>query len=211
MNQQVNSLKSAIRLGKRHAVKATQKATQNSSTILFLRELFAHPAAAGAPWPSSRHLGKRMAAPVALDGQGLVIEVGAGTGVITQALLDRGVGAERLLVVERSPLLFEHLRKRFPHLRVVLGDAAQLQTMIPDGAKIDALVSSVPLRSLPFMESEAIVAHWQETMPTGTLLVQFTYALTGPLRHLSARLKPGHTSIAWRNFPPARVVCFEFG
>ena len=210
MNQQVNSLMSAIRLGKRHAVRATQNATRNSSTLLFLRELFTNPASAGAPWPSSRYLGKHMAAPVAPEGQGLVIEVGAGTGVVTQALLDRGVAAERLLVVERSPLLFEYLRKRFPDLRVVLGDAAELQAMIPEGATVDALVSSVPLRSLPFLESEAIVTHWQAILPKGTVLVQFTYALRGPLRHLSARFPRRHTTIAWRNFPPARVVCFEF-
>lgn len=171
-----------------------------------MRELLVNPAAAGAPCPSSRPLAKKMAEAVPLDGKGLIVEVGAGTGVVTQALLDRGIAAHRLLIVERSPLLFAHLCRRFPNLNVLLGDAALLASMIPDGQSIDALVSGVPLRSLPFKDSEAIAAHWHGLLLSGTTVVQFTYALRGPLRHLSARFAQHSSEIAWLNFPPARVV-----
>jgi phospholipid N-methyltransferase len=78
--------------------------------------------------------------------------------------------------------------------------------MIPDGQRIDALVSGVPLRSLPFKDSEAIVAHWRRLLLSCTTLVQFTYALRGPLRHLSGRFLEHSREIAWLNFPSARVV-----
>lgn len=182
---------------------------RTTGPLLFLRELFSNPAAAGAPWPSSRQLGAKMAAGIPESGSGLVVELGAGTGVVTQALLDHGVEMERLLIIERSPVLFEYLRKRFPQLRVVLADAADCRDLIPAGTPIDAVISSIPLRSLPFEKSEAIVNHWRNLAPRGTRLVQFTYALRGPLRHLSSRFNVHDTEIAWFNFPPARVVSFE--
>jgi len=89
-----------------------------------------------------------MANAVPKSGEGLVVEVGAGTGVVTEALLERGIPVHRLLVIEKSPLLCEYLSRRFPHLKVIQGDAALLASMLPTGATIDALVSGVPLRSL---------------------------------------------------------------
>lgn len=198
----MNSLLAAMR---RHKI-TVLKGAHDLGPLLFMREVFVNPAAAGAPCPSSRPLAKKMADAVPLDGEGLIVEVGAGTGVVTQALLDRGIAAHRLLIIEKSPLLFAHLRQRFPHINVLLGDAALLASMIPDGQRIDALVSGVPLRSLPFKESEAIVVHWRRLLLAGTTLVQFTYALRGPLRHLSGRFVEHSSEIAWLNFPPARVV-----
>jgi len=102
-----------------------------------MRELLVNAAAAGAPCASSRPLAKKMTDAVPLGGEGLIVEVGAGTGVVTQALLDRGTAAHRLLIVERAPLLFAHLCRRFPNLNVLLGDAALLALTIPDEQSID--------------------------------------------------------------------------
>ncbi|WP_083657825.1 class I SAM-dependent methyltransferase [Herbaspirillum camelliae] len=184
---------------------------QNVGPLLFIRELFSNPATTGAPWPSSRQLGIKMAAAMPVGGSGLIVELGAGTGVVTQALLDHGVEPERLLIVERSQVLFEYLQKRFPQLRVVLADAADCRDFIPASIKIDAIVSSIPLRSLPFEDAETIVSQWCKLAPHGAWLVQFTYALWGPLRHLSSRFAFQDSAIAWLNFPPARVVLFKIG
>jgi len=205
MQGQRNSVLSLLRRQKN----ITFALVRCAGPLLFLRELLSNPAATGAPWPSSRQLGAKMAAGIPKGGSGLIVELGAGTGVVTQALLDHGVKPHRLLVIERSPALFEYLRECFPELRVVLADAADCRDLIPAGTRIDALVSSIPLRSLPFEESEAIVEHWCKLAPRGTRLVQFTYALRGPLRHLSSRFVAYDTAIAWLNFPPARVVSFE--
>jgi phosphatidylethanolamine/phosphatidyl-N-methylethanolamine N-methyltransferase len=199
----VNLLLAALR---QHKINAVLRRAYDSGPSLFMRELLVNPAAAGAPCPSSHPLAKKMADAVPLGGEGLIVEVGAGTGVVTQALLDRGIAAHRLLILEKSPSLFSYLCRRFPNLKVLLGDAALLASMIPDGQSIDALVSGVPLRSLPFEDSEAIVAHWSRLLLPGTTLVQFTYALRGPLRHLSGRFAEHSSEIAWLNFPPARIV-----
>ena len=66
-----------------------------------------------------------------------------------------------------------------------------------------------PCDRYPFEQSQAIVAHWRNLLAPGTILVQFTYALYGPLRHLTDGFLQRASDIAWRNFPPARVVSLE--
>jgi phospholipid N-methyltransferase len=174
--------------------------------LVFFREALLHPWSAGAIFPSSRRLAEAMARPVPLAGTGPVVELGAGTGAVTQALLDRGVRPERLLVVERAPALAAHLRARFPQLRIIEGDARNLSSFLTDPGRIDAVVSSVPLRSLPYAESRSMVAHWCSILPTGTLLIQFTYALYGPPRHLSHEFVELSSEVTWLNLPPARIL-----
>ncbi|MFL9959295.1 methyltransferase domain-containing protein [Paraburkholderia nemoris] len=150
-----------------------------------------------------------MARMVPVKGTGLVVELGAGTGTITQALLDHGIQADRLLVIERSAALATHLRSRFPQLRIIQGDAGNLGDFLPTDTPIDAVVSGVPLRSLPYAESRAIVEHWRAVLPAGTLILQFTYALSGPLRHLTNGFIVLASEIIWLNFPAARLVALE--
>jgi phosphatidylethanolamine/phosphatidyl-N-methylethanolamine N-methyltransferase len=82
--------------------------------------------------------------------------------------------------------------------------------LLPRGSRIDAIVSSLPLRSLPAREASAIVAQWGALVREGGIVIQFTYALrdTG---HLSL---PGFlqcaNDIVWTNFPPARVLALEY-
>ncbi|WP_322995786.1 class I SAM-dependent methyltransferase [Castellaniella sp.] len=182
---------------------------QTSSPVIFLREWLARPGTVGAVWPSSRQLACRMADQVPLSGDGLVIELGAGTGVVTQALLDRGISAGRLWVVERSPTFVQHLRHRFPALTVVGGDAANLESLLPTNKKIDAIVSSLPLRSLPPDVVSAIVQQWRTCLAPDGRLVQFTYALWGQNTELLAGFIPEPSHFAWLNTPPARVCVYR--
>jgi phospholipid N-methyltransferase len=88
---------------------------QRSALWLFVREIiFAPTISVGAIWPSSGRLAKHLAAQVPLPSKGLILELGAGTGVVTQALIERGVNPERLVVVERHPPYVQFLRAHFP-------------------------------------------------------------------------------------------------
>src|SRR5437762_12621258 len=95
---------------------------EEEAAIFFTRWL-RPPHRIGAVAPSSRFLARAMAKQVDIRGPDMVIELGGGTGSVTKALLDAGVPAERLIVVERDARLYKMLRRRFPQLRVVLGDA----------------------------------------------------------------------------------------
>lgn len=183
-------------------------AAASASPGLFLREWVASPGGVGAIWPSSRRLADTMSARIPLQGDGLVVELGAGTGTVTQALLDKGISVGRLRVVERSPAFVQHLRKRFPAATVVHGDAADLSALLPEGIPVDAIVSSLPLRSLPAPDVKAILAQWGIVIRPGGLLVQFTYALHGQAPTLNEHFVQCPDRLVWRNLPPARVMTF---
>ncbi|MFV0284680.1 MAG: class I SAM-dependent methyltransferase [Castellaniella sp.] len=177
---------------------------------LFLRELLDAPAGVGAVWPSSMRLARDMAARIDPGGAGLVVELGAGTGVVTQALLDRGVSADRLRVVERSPAFVRHLRQRFPGLVILQGDAARLSDVLEaDQAcrPVDGIVSSLPLRSLAPDVVSAVLDQCRMLLRPGCPLVQFTYMLRGlPAVGLSEGFLVRHGPVVWANLPPARVI-----
>ena len=176
---------------------------------VFLREWLRHPAKVGAVWPSSDRLARRMAACVPRSGDGLVVELGAGTGCVTRALLEHGIRADRLLVVERSPDFVQHLRSRFPSLKVLHGDARRLSDLVPTAVRVDAIVSSLPLRSLSQDDAWQIVAQWQQVLRRGGCAVQFSYDLRNRLRHEPSGLKQRSSHVVWANVPPARVFTLE--
>jgi phospholipid N-methyltransferase len=138
------------------------------------------------------------------------VELGGGTGAVTRALLQQGIAPGRLTVVERSSAFVRHLRARFPGVTILQGDAAKLGELLPRDCRIDAIVSSLPLRSLPAGEALAIVAQWGALVGEGGIVIQFTYALrdTGYLS-LPGFLRRAN-DIVWANCPPARVLALEY-
>lgn len=181
-----------------------------TALALFAREILVNPRAMGAACPSAPALASGMAAQVSLDRDGLVIELGGGTGAVTAALLSRGVPPWKLVVVERSPTLASHLRQRFAHLRVIQGDAAQLLHLLGrPQPRLNSIVSSLPLRSLHPATTRAIVHQLQNALESGGRLVQFTYDLRGTRPRLLPGFRRVSSKIIWSNLPPARLEVFE--
>ena len=176
-----------------------------SSVLALWQEFLQHPISVGAVLPSSPWLAQAIAAAVPLDSQALIVEIGAGTGAVTRALLARGIAPSRLLVVERSAKLCKLLRHRFPYLVVVHGDAAELTRWVGPQDTVCAIVSSLPLRSLPDATVTVIAAQMHELLATDGMLVQFTYGWVGasPLQTLGFERYKAYWE--WRNIPPARI------
>lgn len=173
----------------------------------FVRAWVRDPAAVGAICPSSDRLALQIAQQVELGAEGWVVELGAGTGAVTAALLRHGVRPERLVVIERSACLVRHLRRRFPQLRVILGDAAQGSALI-DHEAVAALVSGLPLRSLPADQVALITQKWSTAAGPHLRIIQFTYALRGASAWGAAGMKRAAVQTVWINLPPARVEVF---
>lgn len=183
-----------------------------ASLALFARELLANPRAMGAACPSMPALAGCMASRVPLHQEGLIVELGGGTGAVTAALLRHGIPPWKLVVVERSPTLAGHLHQRFPHVRIVQGDAAHLAQLLDHDHRargIGSIVSSLPLRSLQPAVTRAISHQFEILLEPGGLLVQFTYDLRGARHRLLPRFRRLSSKIVWRNLPPARVEVFE--
>lgn len=178
---------------------------------LFLGRWLKAPHRIGAVAPSSRFLARAMAREVDVRHAALVVELGGGTGSITRALLAAGLAPERLVVVERDERLYRLLRTRFPAVRVVQGDAAQLVRLLrPLGVNAAAaVVSSLPLLSMPKRLRRRIVEQCFALLGEGGKLVQFTYGLASPLPARDFPLAGKVAARVWRNFPPAFVWRFE--
>jgi phosphatidylethanolamine/phosphatidyl-N-methylethanolamine N-methyltransferase len=187
-----------------------------AGTALFLKRWLRRPFATGAVVPSGRLLADAMAraARTAIDGRpGHVVELGAGTGEVTKALLAAGIAADRLVLVERDPEFATFLRRHFDGPRILEGDAARLPRLLGEHglSPVAAVVSSLPLLSLPADLVEGIVAGAFEALPRGGALVQFTYGPKPPIpRALRERLHLDgtHGPRIWRNVPPAVVWTF---
>lgn len=182
---------------------------KTSTLVLFAREILSRPREIGAACPSSPILGKAMAKALPLPIKGMVIELGAGTGTITAALLARGIPPNKLLILERSPNLVKHLRRKFPQLTIIEGDAALLSSYLPQQTSVMAIVSGLPLRSLPAPLVKDIINQINQLLSGDGVLIQFTYDLRGKWFEQHYRqFRRLQSFIVWRNLPPARVDVF---
>lgn len=179
--------------------------------VKFLKTWARRPLTTGAVSPSGRALADAMAARVDPDWPGLVVELGPGTGAVTAALLRRGVAPERLIAVEFNPVFAEHLRRRFPGIKVVEGDAYALETLLArhGGGAVAAVVSSLPLFTRPPMTRLNLLVQAMSVMPAGHPFIQFSYALVPPVRADVRRWTLEVSDWVLFNLPPARVWTYR--
>ena len=164
----------------------------------------------GAVAASSGPLARAMARQVNPNRPGLVVELGGGTGSITEALLERGIAPNRLVIVERHPRLHALLQQRFPSAIVLQGDAAHLRQLLAGrGLRgVRAVVSGLPLLAMGEAQQKAIVDSAMDVLSPGGRLVQFSYGPACPLpqklrKELGVRAR-SVANVLW-NLPPARV------
>lgn len=177
---------------------------------LFVSRWLRNPLRTGAVLPSSPALGKLMASHVDPDKPGKVIELGGGTGAITLALIERGIEAKRLVVVELDDRLQLSLKQRFPDVEVLHTDAAHLkQEMDAHSLGLaSTVVSSLPLINMPAYQQGVVLDQAFASMAEDGVFVQYTYGPTCPVRRGLLRnrgLKAMQAGKAWLNVPPARV------
>jgi phospholipid N-methyltransferase len=172
----------------------------------FLRGWIRNPLAMGALAPSGKSLAKLMAKDVAPGAK--VVELGAGTGTVTTALLDNGVAAADLYLVERDPQFVKILERRFPRCHVVAADALELDQLFDATAAFDFVISGLPLLCFsPDKRYRFLQQALQMLKPNGALH-QFTYAGRCPVdRDMRAlfRVDSMLLGIAPLNLPPGFV------
>ncbi|MBO7521281.1 MAG: methyltransferase domain-containing protein [Opitutales bacterium] len=182
-----------------------------SDIFTFSSRFFSKPRFTGSILPSSRFLGKKMAFLANPDSQKITVELGPGTGAITSQILKSGVPQENLHCVEFDSRLCAIIKRRFPKVNVINASAENLREIFAGReAQISAIVSSLPLLSLPKELVEKIIFQIQEVLPSGSRFVQFTYNLNrrpdsigfSKMRHLAC-------AKVYLNLPPARVDAFE--
>jgi phospholipid N-methyltransferase len=178
--------------------------------LLVLKELALNPRGMGALCPSSAMLAKEMASavPLRVKPNDVFIEIGAGTGPVTAALLQRGIPSDRLIVIEKSPALAECLASRFPQINVSCRGAERMSECLKGDERVRAIVSSLPFRSLPRKVSFSIMAEIERVLAPRGLFIQFTYALAGTMRYIPPGFKKLRSNIVFLNIPPAKVEVY---
>jgi phosphatidylethanolamine/phosphatidyl-N-methylethanolamine N-methyltransferase len=200
----------------RHASASGPRAPLRAAWWTFLLQWLKNPLRVSSVTPSGHQLASMMANAMPANAC-RVVELGAGTGAITGALLGRGVAPANLLIVEMNAVLHDLLRRSFPLAQVVCGDATQLETMVAGShafaaRPVDAVVSSLGLLAMPKSVQHDILAAAFAVLRPGGVFVQYTYGLSMPLAdevREQLGLRCERIGCAWRNLPPARVFVYR--
>jgi phosphatidylethanolamine/phosphatidyl-N-methylethanolamine N-methyltransferase len=180
---------------------------------VFIREWLANPQRTGAVAPSSPQLGAAMARWLPRNPDSYVLELGPGTGAVTDALLKYGLREDRLIGIDNNPALANILRKRFPQAHMITGDAWDLDTLIADlplqVSSVGAVISSLPLMNFPKEQADALAQKIRGILEPRGRWVQYTYHIMRDRSRGGEDFRLIASKIVWFNLPPARVSVYQ--
>jgi phosphatidylethanolamine/phosphatidyl-N-methylethanolamine N-methyltransferase len=193
------------------SVRALKKPPRLDDEVRFLRSWIEKPLHMGAVMPSGRVLARTMAQYVNIDSSEPVVELGPGTGAITNALIEHGVDQKRLVLVEYNPGFCALLRDRYPHAKVVHGDAYALRDSLWNvlSAPASAVVSGLPLVTKPMLTRLKLIRDAFVALAPGAPFVQFTYSVAPPIPKSLPGVSTEASERIWMNLPPARVWVYR--
>jgi phosphatidylethanolamine/phosphatidyl-N-methylethanolamine N-methyltransferase len=179
--------------------------------IRFFKGWIDRPKAVGSIVPTSSYTARRMASVVDPQSGLPVLEIGPGTGVITRAILQRGIDPGSLYAVEYSPEFVRHLRRAFPRVNVIEGDAFALDRTLGGqaGLRFDSVVSGVPLLNFPVPRRVAYVEDLLDRIPWGRPVVQLTYGPKSPVPPGLGDYTVEHLDFVIRNIPPTQLWVYR--
>ncbi|MDB5485905.1 MAG: pmtA [Tardiphaga sp.] len=195
------------------SARALKKPLRLDDEVRFLRSWIEKPLHMGAVMPSGKLLARTMANYVDASATGPVVELGPGTGAITNALIEHGIDQKRLVLVEYNPAFCVLLRDRYPQATVLQGDAYKLRDTLWNvlDAPASAVVSGLPLVTKPMLTRMKLIRDAFAMLSPAAPFIQFTYSVAPPI----PKSLPGVTTEAseriWMNLPPARVWVYRKG
>jgi phosphatidylethanolamine/phosphatidyl-N-methylethanolamine N-methyltransferase len=193
------------------SARALKKPLRLDDEVRFLRSWIEKPLHMGAVMPSGRLLARTMAQYVDIASNDPVVELGPGTGAITNALIEHGVDQKRLVLVEYDPGFCALLRDRYPQATVVQGDAYTLRDSLWNvlSARASAIVSGLPLVTKPMLTRLRLIRDAFATLAPGAPFVQFTYSVVPPIPKSLPGISTEASERIWMNLPPARVWVYR--
>ncbi|HYZ08651.1 MAG TPA: methyltransferase domain-containing protein [Pseudonocardiaceae bacterium] len=183
-----------------------------ADATVFLREFVRAPLLTASVVPSSRVLADHIAAPVPLQGDPVVVELGPGTGTITSAIQRRLGGRGRHLAVELNPRLAAVVQQRCPEVEVICADVAELPGILAEHRlTADVIVSALPWAALRTTHPRSLPSVLADVLTEDGVLCQLGYAATRwapPARRQLVNLRLAFEQVQvsppiWRNLPPA--------
>ena len=181
-------------------------------TLIFAREIVRKFRTTGAIAPSGSALARAMARRVGRPGPGdVILELGPGTGVFTRELVKQFPN-NKVIALEVNEAFADRVEKTNPTATVVRGCASKLSEHLTklgiDPAHVFAVVSGLPLLSLPKDLGRAILESITGILAPGRKYVQFTYSARAWRKFAIPGFEPQPQERVWRNVPPAIVMSF---
>ena len=179
--------------------------------LKFFKGWIDKPRAVGSIVPTSSITAARMASIVDTKSGLPVLEVGPGTGVITKAILKRGVKPATLYTVEYSHDFVTHLRRNYPGVNVIEGDGFNLDDTLGDmrDTMFDSVVSGVPLLNFPVARRVAYLENLLKRIPHGRPVVQLTYGPKSPIPPGLGNYTVERFHFILRNIPPTQLWIYR--
>ena len=149
-----------------------------NENIEFLQAFLKNPTKVGSIAPSSPELARVMLEGIKPDANNVVIELGVGTGAITKFLEELVPDNRSLLGIELDEGLVRLLRKSFPDLNIVCGNAAETSEIHERSGlgKVSYIISCLPFVSLPSEIRDGVLADIDKFMQKGCLFRTLQYA-----------------------------------
>ena len=180
--------------------------------LKFFRGWMDKPRAVGSIVPTSNVTARKMASVINPDSGLPVLELGPGTGVITRAILARGIRPQDLWSIEYSADFIEHLRSNMPGVNFIHGDAFDLDATLPEGGMVfDSIISGVPLLNFPVEQRVRYVEDLLDRIPAGRPIVQLTYGPLSPVPPRRGNYTVEHFDFVVRNIPPTQLWIYRRG
>jgi phosphatidylethanolamine/phosphatidyl-N-methylethanolamine N-methyltransferase len=182
-------------------------------------ELFKHfvkkPGEIGAICPSSPFLAETIVSDIAIDKATTVVEIGPGTGVFTDKIIDNIHSDAHFFVIELNQELHSNFEKKYPDIKAYNNCASELSAIMKEEKieSIDAVISGLPWASFPENLQNEILDAIVESLAPGGVFTTFAYLqgflMKGAHRFrnlLKKKFDKVETSrTVWVNFPPAFV------
>ncbi|RMG46051.1 MAG: methyltransferase domain-containing protein [Acidobacteria bacterium] len=180
-----------------------------------LKHFLAHPTQTGAVASASASLADRIVDAAALRGAETVVELGPGTGAITERLLPALEPGTTFFAIEINPDFARATRERCPGVEVHEDSATNLRRYLALHGReaCDRIVSSLPWASFAANLQDELLDEITAALAPGGRFVTYAYLtglflsggrrFRGELRRRFRRVF--HDEIVWKNFPPALV------
>jgi phosphatidylethanolamine/phosphatidyl-N-methylethanolamine N-methyltransferase len=160
--------------------------------------------------PSGTRLADAGARCIDLTRPGPVLELGAGTGSLTQGLVRAGCSYERIIALEREPALVALLRRQFPAITVIAGGATRVGEYLAGTVeRLEGVVSSLPIKWFPAAAQHAVVRPCLDMLAPNGRFEQLTNSFSSPLPVNRLGIASHEVARVWLNLLPTQIWVYS--
>ncbi len=177
----------------------------------FIKGWAKKPGAVGAIKPTGKIAARHMASLLPLETELPVLELGPGTGVITQEILARGLAPEKIVSVEYSREFYAYLVKKFPGVNFIHGDAFNLDQALMNVPfeTYAGVIGAVPLLNVPKQKRQDIIVESLKRVIPGGPFIQISYGPNPPTKAVPGKYTVEKSDRIFRNIPPAGIWVYR--